>query len=162
MKKVFIAMLVLGAVFLQARAVKKVVYQCDFQDPKRVHYMLNTLENLMTHYQNEKEEFDIKVVVSGGCLEHVVADFHKTKLKDDHHVYDEVTLHGEMIIGTHTHLKNVWKKAGVGLEVLTCSNTMKRKNVMSKALMEGIEVVPSGVVTVVELQHKGYAYIKAR
>lgn len=44
-----------------------------------------------------------------------------------------------------------------------CNNTMqkiKKKKGKLPKLVEGVKVVPSGVVRVIELQEKGYAYIR--
>lgn len=42
-----------------------------------------------------------------------------------------------------------------------CNNAMKANNVSEESLSQNVEVVPAGVLDLVELQHAGYAYIKA-
>jgi intracellular sulfur oxidation DsrE/DsrF family protein len=37
---------------------------------------------------------------------------------------------------------------------------MKRQNIKLEELIEGLPAIPSGVVRVMELQEKGYAYIR--
>jgi intracellular sulfur oxidation DsrE/DsrF family protein len=37
---------------------------------------------------------------------------------------------------------------------------MKRQNIKLEELIEGLPPIPSGVVRVMELQEKGYAYVK--
>ena len=47
-----------------------------------------------------------------------------------------------------------------GLKMGACQITMKRQNIKLEELIEGLPPIPSGVVRVMELQEKGYAYIK--
>lgn len=42
-----------------------------------------------------------------------------------------------------------------------CENTLKQKNIDHSELLSGFHYVPMGVAHVIELQEKGYAYIKA-
>lgn len=47
-----------------------------------------------------------------------------------------------------------------GLKMGACQITMKRQNIKLEELIEGLPAIPSGVVRVMELQEKGYAYIR--
>jgi intracellular sulfur oxidation DsrE/DsrF family protein len=47
-----------------------------------------------------------------------------------------------------------------GMVVDACQNTMKRQGIKREELIDGLTPVPSGVVRVMELQEKGYAYIR--
>ncbi len=47
-----------------------------------------------------------------------------------------------------------------GLKVWACQITMRRQNIKPEELTEGLSPIPSGVVRVMELQEKGYAYIR--
>lgn len=47
-----------------------------------------------------------------------------------------------------------------GLKMGACQITMRRQNIKPEELIEGLPAIPSGVVRVMELQEKGYAYIK--
>jgi intracellular sulfur oxidation DsrE/DsrF family protein len=47
-----------------------------------------------------------------------------------------------------------------GMKMGACQITMKRQNIKPEELIEGLPPIPSGVVRVMELQEKGYAYIK--
>ena len=47
-----------------------------------------------------------------------------------------------------------------GLRLGGCQITMRRQQIDSKELIEGVTAVPSGVVRVMELQEAGYAYLK--
>ena len=41
-----------------------------------------------------------------------------------------------------------------------CQITMRRQSIKLEELVEGLTPIPSGVVRVMELQEKGYAYIR--
>ncbi len=47
-----------------------------------------------------------------------------------------------------------------GLKMGACEITMRRQNIKLEELIEGLPAIPSGVVRVMELQEKGYAYIR--
>ncbi len=47
-----------------------------------------------------------------------------------------------------------------GMKMGACQITMKRQNIKPEELIERLPPIPSGVVRVMELQEKGYAYIK--
>ncbi len=47
-----------------------------------------------------------------------------------------------------------------GLITDACQTTMRRQSIKPEELVEGLTPIPSGVVRVMELQEKGYAYIR--
>lgn len=47
-----------------------------------------------------------------------------------------------------------------GLKMGACQVTMRRQNLKVDDLVEGLTPIPSGVVRVMELEEKGYAYIR--
>ena len=47
-----------------------------------------------------------------------------------------------------------------GMKMGACQITMRRQNIKLEELIEGLPAIPSGVVRVMELQEKGYAYIR--
>jgi len=58
------------------------------------------------------------------------------------------------------YLEEVWQlqQARVGFKV--CRNALNRFNIDPDLLIEGLEIIPAGVVALIELQQDGYAYIK--
>lgn len=50
--------------------------------------------------------------------------------------------------------------AAKGLSLRVCQNAMRHFDVAPKQLHPAASVVPAGVVELVDLQHKGFAYIK--
>ncbi|KZN23218.1 hypothetical protein A4G99_14270 [Haladaptatus sp. R4] len=47
-----------------------------------------------------------------------------------------------------------------GVSFKQCHNTIDGTNITSEDLIDGVELVPSGVGELTRLQHEGYAYIK--
>jgi len=47
-----------------------------------------------------------------------------------------------------------------GVTIGACQITMSRQRIKPEELIEGLTAIPSGVVRVMELQEKGYAYIR--
>ncbi|QIK58028.1 hypothetical protein G7059_09310 [Erysipelothrix sp. HDW6A] len=41
-----------------------------------------------------------------------------------------------------------------------CNNALNSRNIAPESLVDGVEVVPSGVVKIIQLQEAGYHYIK--
>jgi intracellular sulfur oxidation DsrE/DsrF family protein len=49
--------------------------------------------------------------------------------------------------------------AGVVFDV--CQNTMTEKNIRTDMLIQGVQIVPAGVIHVAKRQAEGWSYIKA-
>ncbi|RJR46819.1 MAG: hypothetical protein C4576_10440 [Desulfobacteraceae bacterium] len=47
-----------------------------------------------------------------------------------------------------------------GVKFLVCRNSLSRMKIDHAALVEIAEIVPSGIVELVRLQHEGFAYVK--
>ncbi|WP_300157435.1 DsrE family protein [Solidesulfovibrio sp.] len=58
------------------------------------------------------------------------------------------------------HAKGIGELAAKGLRVRVCQNAMRHFDVAPEALHPACEIVPAGVVELVDLQGKGFAYIK--
>ncbi|MGB9806164.1 MAG: DsrE family protein [Thermoproteota archaeon] len=54
-------------------------------------------------------------------------------------------------------LKELFNK---GVKIYSCNVSLETLNIKKDHVLEICEVVPSGVVKIVELQERGYAYIK--
>jgi len=68
-KKFITALLLLLTAFLVPQTafaaddeVAKVVYHADFPDPRRFSAMLTSINNMVTHYQNELIDYDVRIV----------------------------------------------------------------------------------------------------
>lgn len=134
----------------------KIVYQCDFPDVKRVHLMLNTLNNAVKHYQSTLEDYEINVVALGPCLQYIMKDYKGTGFVKKPYID-----HGGPVgNGTMGRLKSLVLTAGDNLKIIACRNTMKKKNVKDEQMEDFVEFTPGGIIKIVELQNDGYAYIK--
>jgi hypothetical protein len=47
-----------------------------------------------------------------------------------------------------------------GMKMGACQITMKRQSIKAEELIEGLPAIPSGVARIMELQERGYAYIR--
>ena len=133
-------------------AVAKVVYHVDFADPRRFSAMLTSIDNMITTYENELAEYDIRVVFNSYGIRFVTDD----KLKGTPFEEDKAlkARRQELL----TRLRSAHEVRNVKLEL--CEITRTAVGLDKEKLMPGVDIVPSGVVQVAELQRKGYAYIK--
>ena len=133
-------------------AIIKVVYHADFADPRRFSAMLTSINNMVTFYQNELIDYDVRIVFVAHGIRFLTSD----KLKDTPFSSDATleerrdNLHGRL-----SALNNV---QDVKLEL--CDITRTGIGLPEDALYKGVELVPSGVVRIADLQARGYAYIK--
>ena len=47
-----------------------------------------------------------------------------------------------------------------GVKFLQCKNTLRGKGIKESDLVDGVEIVPSGVAEIAEKQRNGYAFVK--
>jgi len=134
----------------------KVVYPLDFPDVKRVHFMLNTLNNLVKHYQKNLIDYEISIVAYGPGLQYVMKDFKGTGFAQ----MPYLSHGGPVGNGTQGRIAALKQLAGDNLNIFVCENTMEKKNVKKEQLQPYGEVTPGGVLKLIELQGEGAAYIK--
>lgn len=60
--------------------------------------------------------------------------------------------------GDHTEVIQTLQQARVSFKV--CQNSLNMFGLTAEELVAGCEIVPAGIVALIELQHNGYAYIK--
>ena len=135
-----------------AAAVAKVVYHADFADPRRFSAMLTSINNMVTTYQNDLAEYDVRIVFVAHGIRFVTAD----ALKDTPFAEDAAlkARRNDLI----ERLRSLHDTQGVKLEL--CGITREQVRLDSDKLIAGVELVPSGVVRIAELQHNGFAYLK--
>ncbi|MFM9942527.1 MAG: DsrE family protein [Hyphomicrobiaceae bacterium] len=118
----------------------RVAIQMSENDPKAMHLALNNAANLSAHYKQQGRKVDIHVVTYGPGLHMLRADTSPVKQR-------VATMSLEI----------------EGLTFAACANTranMSKQEGAEIALLSEARVVPSGVVTLAELQQKGFAYIR--
>ncbi|SCZ62217.1 DsrE family protein [Thiohalomonas denitrificans] len=132
--------------------VVKVVYHADFADSRRFSAMLTSINNMVTHYQNELVDYDVRIVFVAHGIRFLTDD----KLVDTPFAEDaELAERRESIKGRLLSLSD----RGVKLEL--CNITRTQTGVSEDKLYEPVAAVPSGVVRLAELQSEGFAYLKA-
>ena len=131
----------------------KVVYHADFSDPRRFSAMLTSINNMVTHYQNELVDYDVRVVFVAHGIRFVTDD----KLAGT--PFEEDAEMAERRENNASRLKALNSVQGVKLEL--CDITRAQIGLAEDKLYEGVTMVKSGVVRIAELQQKeGFAYIK--
>jgi len=132
--------------------VVKVVYHADFADPRRFSAMLTSINNMVTFYQNELIDYDVRIVFVAHGIRFLTSD----KLKDTPFSSNAaLEERRDNLQGRLSALNNV---QDVKLEL--CDITRTGIGLPEDALYKGVELVPSGVVRIADLQARGYAYIK--
>jgi intracellular sulfur oxidation DsrE/DsrF family protein len=130
----------------------RVVYHADFADPRRFSAMLTSINNMVTFYNNELIEYDVRIVFVSHGIRFLTDD----KLENTPFAADAAL--EERRSNLRGRLATLNKVHGVKLEL--CDITRTETGLQKDALYEGVELVPSGVVRLAELQAGGFAYIK--
>lgn len=125
---------------LAGEKVHHIAFHVDQNDPKVMNMALNNVQNTRNYYKKKGEKVVIEVVAYGPGL--VMYRDDKSPVKD--------------------------RIATMALEISdlkfsACGNThrkMSKKAGKSIKLVSEAEMVPSGVVRLVELQEQGYAYVR--
>ncbi|MBI3777569.1 MAG: DsrE family protein [Gammaproteobacteria bacterium] len=162
--RMFMAMLVLwtagalNAVAADQPAAKpkddvvKVVYHADFADPRRFSAMLTNIHNMVSTYQAELVDYDVRIVFVSWGIRFVTQD----KLAGTPFAEDDALKQRRADL--LARLATLRDTQGVKLEV--CGITREQIGLDEKKLIPGVTLVRSGVVRLVELQHQGFAYLK--
>lgn len=142
-----------GSVALaEDEGVRKVVYHADFADPRRFSAMLTSINNMVIHYQNEMIDYDVRIVFVAHGIRFVTND----KLKNTPFAEDkEMAERRESNTGRLSTLDEMHE---VKLEL--CDITRAEVGLVKSGLLDGVVLVPSGVVRIAELQSQGFSYIK--
>lgn len=132
--------------------IMKVVYHADFSSPRRLSAMLTSINNMVTTYQNDLVEYDVRIVFVSHGIRFLTKDkLAKTPFAEDKKLAERKN----NLMQRLASLQNVQE---VKLEL--CDITRQAVKLEAKKLMPNVKLVRSGVVRLAELQHKGFAYIK--
>jgi hypothetical protein len=130
----------------------KVVYHADFSDPRRFSAMLTSINNMVTHYQNNLVDYDVRIVFVAHGIRFLTDDkLAETPFAED----EELAERRENLRGRLESLRDV---QNVKLEL--CDITRSQINLPMEKVYDKVTSVPSGVVRIAELQSEGFAYIK--
>jgi intracellular sulfur oxidation DsrE/DsrF family protein len=132
--------------------VAKVVWHVDFTEPRRLSAMIQNVNNMVTTYEGNLEDFDVHIVFVAGGIRFVTTD----PLKGTSFAEDEAyrKARPDLI----TRLEQLRTLHNVKLEL--CEITREAVQLPKEKVIEGVQPVRSGVVRIAELQQKGYAYLK--
>ncbi len=130
----------------------KVVYHADFKDPRRFSSMLTSIYNMVSTYQNELREYDVRIVFNSYGIRFLTDD----KLEGTPFEADEALQ--ERRADLKGRVRSLQTSYDVKLEL--CDITREEVGLSRDKIYEGVDSVESGVVQVAELQSKGFAYIK--
>ncbi len=137
---------------VSAQDQARVVYHADFSDPRRFSAMLTSINNMVNTYENELVEYDVRIVFVSHGIRFLTDDpLEGTPFAEDEALRER----RENLKGRLLSLNRV---RGVKLEL--CEITRKAIGLPRDRLYPGVELVPSGVVRIAELQARGFAYLK--
>ena len=135
-----------------AQTVAKVVWHVDFHDARRLSAMIQNVNNMVTTYQGNLDDYDVRVVFLAGGIRFVTTEpLTGTPFAED----DAFRKARPDLITRLQQLRTLHK---VMLEY--CDITREQLNLPKDKIIEGVAEVRSGVVRIAELQAKGFAYLK--
>ena len=114
--------------------------------------MLTNINNMVTVYQQDLKEYDVRIVFVSNGIRFVTTDALKgTPFAED----AELKARRKELL---ERVKSLHDTQGVKLEL--CEITREAARLDPSKVLPGVERVPSGVVRLAELQHQGFAYLK--
>ncbi|NOZ09979.1 MAG: hypothetical protein GXP09_02860 [Gammaproteobacteria bacterium] len=132
--------------------IKKVVWHADFADPRRFSAMLTSINNMVTTFQNDLVDYDVRIVFVSHGIRFLTDD----KLVGTPFAEDAAL--AKRRTNLTDRLRSLQEVQEVKLEL--CDITRKAIGLPPEKLMPGVKSVLSGVVRITELQHQGFAYLK--
>jgi intracellular sulfur oxidation DsrE/DsrF family protein len=120
----------------------RIVIQVDQNDPQVMNLALNNASNVIEYYRARKEDVDIDVVAYGPGLHMLRADTSP--------VQDRIKRLKDMVFPGK-------------IQFSACDNTkqgMEKAEGHAISIVPDATIVPSGVVHLMELQEKGWSYVR--
>ena len=114
--------------------------------------MITSINNMVTAYQNDLVEYDVRIVF----ISHGIRFLTNDKLKDTPFAEDKEL--AERRPDLMQRLIGLQEVQDVKLEL--CDITRQAARLDKEKLIANVTLVRSGVVQVAELQHNGFAYLK--
>ena len=134
--------------------VAKVVYHADYADPQRMSSMLTSIFNMVTTYENQFIEYDIRIVFLSHGIQFLTHDRLK---KTPFEVDDKQARLREDLITRLTTLHNMQN-----INLSLCDITRQAIGLDKSKLIKGVTIVTSGVVEIAKLQSQGFSYLKVQ
>lgn len=134
--------------------IAKVVFHADYADPQRMSAMLTSIFNMVTTYENEFMDYDIRIVF----LSHGIQFLTHDRLKNTpFEVNDKQAKLREDLITRLTTLHNMQN-----INLSLCDITRQAIGLEKEKLIPGVTIVKSGVVEIAKLQSQGFSYLKVQ
>ncbi len=143
MKKIALAIFfaLVSAIGAMAQGVTHyVAIHVDQNDPKVMNLALNNAQNITKYYESKGDTVVIEMVTYGPGL--------------------NMLIEGKSPVADRISVMSLEME---NLSFAACANTMNKMEAKTGnkiPIIEEATIVPSGVVTLIELQEKGYAYVK--
>lgn len=133
-------MMITAAPVLAAGENHRIAFHVDENDPQVMNMTLNNVQNVIAYYEGLSDTVDIEVVAYGAGLHMLRADTSPVATRIAAMALENDTLVFAACGNTHRKMS---ANAGTKIE-----------------LLQEAQMVPSGVVELVMLQEKGWAYIR--
>ena len=130
----------------------KVVWHVDYPEPRRLSAMIQSVNNMVTTYQADLVDYDVRIVFLAGGIRFLTEDpLAKTPFAEDAAFRK---LRPDLIL----RLKQLRDLHEVKLEY--CTLTTDALGLPKARIIPNVGAVRSGVVRIAELQALGYSYLK--
>ena len=141
-----------GTAAQASEGMPKVVWHVDFAEPRRLSAMIQSVNNMVTTYQNDLVDYDVRIVFLAGGIRFVTEDpLANTPFAED----DAFRQARGDLMQRLRQLRDLHK---VKLEY--CEITIEAFGLPRQRIIPGVTAVRSGVVRIAELQSQGFAYLK--
>ena len=138
----------------ETNEIAKVVFHADYADAQRMSSMLTSIFNMVTTYENQFTDYDIRIVFLSHGIQFLTHDrLKKTPFEVDDR---QAKLREDLI----TRLKTLHNMQNINLSL--CNITRQAIGLEESKLILGVTLVTSGVVEIAKLQSQGFAYLKVQ
>lgn len=137
---------------LALAAPAKVVYHVDFNDVTRYSATLTSINNILAAYENELRDYEVTVVFVGHGIRFVTDDPLKGTPYVTNADLDKRRAELKGRLETLVKVRNV--------KALLCDKTREEIGLDKAKVYSVVNLTPSGVAAIADLQMQGAAYLK--
>jgi intracellular sulfur oxidation DsrE/DsrF family protein len=127
---------------VEAAKPHRIVIQVDQNDPEVMNLALNNARNVLEYYRDKGEDVDVEIVAYGPGLNMLRDD--TSPVKDRIKQLSDASFPSKIVFSA-------------------CNNTkqaMEKREGHAITIVPQATIVPAGVVRIMELEERGYAYVK--
>ncbi|SFD00293.1 hypothetical protein SAMN05660831_00405 [Thiohalospira halophila DSM 15071] len=133
---------------------RKVVFHVDFADPDRFNLTLINVRNMVKHYKEQLLEYDVRMVFISQAVRYVTDEEMAGTPFETPEAFESRRAEFRDRLQTLANVHDV--------KLELCDITRTIGKLEEEDLYANVDVVPSGVVRVAELQRDGFQYIKVQ